>query len=84
MDMNTLRVLDNLIENYFGQGYDVIDDSNEIGPIIEGIPDTPVKVCKLLCLKILRSFWVRRNNWMPVHLPSLADHADPWDQEYLL
>lgn len=35
MGMNTLRVLDNLVENYFGQGYDVIDGSNEIGPIIE-------------------------------------------------
>ncbi|MGK3188029.1 contact-dependent growth inhibition system immunity protein [Enterobacter soli] len=33
--MNELRVLDYLVENYFGQDYDVIDDSNEIGPIIE-------------------------------------------------
>jgi hypothetical protein len=35
VDMNELRVLDYLVENYFGQDYDVIDDNNEIGPIIE-------------------------------------------------
>ncbi|MDU6683219.1 MAG: contact-dependent growth inhibition system immunity protein [Enterobacteriaceae bacterium] len=56
MDMNKTRELDNLVENYFGQDYDVIDDSDEIGPKIEAYNRHSSKSMQIALLEDIEEF----------------------------
>ncbi|MEE9685847.1 contact-dependent growth inhibition system immunity protein [Lelliottia amnigena] len=54
--MNKPRELDNLVENYFGQDYDVIDDSDEIGPKIEACNTHSSKSMQIALLEDIEEF----------------------------